>query len=53
MEKATTHRIIATLVNRSFVSVTADGRYHGPKILSLAGLALARRHDLGRARLPP
>jgi len=27
LAKATTHRIIATLVNRSFVSVAADGRH--------------------------
>lgn len=43
LAKATTHRIISTLVKRSFVSVAADGSYlPGPKILSLAGLALAR-----------
>lgn len=43
LAKATTHRIIATLVDRRFVSLAADGSYlPGPKILSLANLALAR-----------
>ena len=43
LAKATTHRIIGTLVNRQFVTVDADGNYlPGPKILSLAGMALQR-----------
>ena len=43
LAKATTHRILATLVEARFVSVAADGSYlPGPKILSLAGRALAR-----------
>jgi len=43
LAKATTHRIVTTLVDRHFVTVDADGSYlPGPKILSLAGLALAR-----------
>lgn len=43
LAKATTHRILSTLVDRRFVAVAADGSYlPGPKILSLAGRALAR-----------
>jgi DNA-binding IclR family transcriptional regulator len=43
LAKATTHRILATLVDRHFVTVDGDGGYlPGPKILSLAGLALQR-----------
>ncbi|HZL07469.1 MAG TPA: IclR family transcriptional regulator [Coriobacteriia bacterium] len=43
LAKATTHRILGTLVDRQFVTVDRDGSYlPGPKILSLAGRALAR-----------
>lgn len=43
LAKATTHRILATLADRQFVTVDADGNYlPGPKILSLAGMALQR-----------
>ncbi|RYV49721.1 IclR family transcriptional regulator [Pengzhenrongella frigida] len=43
LAKATTHRILATLVNSQFVTVDVDGNYlPGPKILSLAGAALQR-----------
>jgi len=43
LAKATTHRILGTLADRQFVTVDADGNYlPGPKILSLAGVALAR-----------
>ncbi|GLY17981.1 IclR family transcriptional regulator [Kineosporia rhizophila] len=43
LAKATTHRILATLIERRFVTVAADGSYlPGPKILSLAGQALQR-----------
>jgi len=43
MAKATTHRILGTLVDRQFVTVDVDGSYlPGPKILSLAGIALQR-----------
>lgn len=43
LAKATTHRILSTLVDSQFVAVAADGSYiPGPKILSLAGRALAR-----------
>jgi DNA-binding IclR family transcriptional regulator len=43
LAKATTHRIISTLVDRQFVTVDRDGSYFpGPKILSLAGRALQR-----------
>src|SRR6185436_1488561 len=43
LAKATTHRILSTLVDRQFVAVDADGNYlPGPKILSLAGMALQR-----------
>src|SRR5664279_5083506 len=41
LAKATTHRILSTLVDRQFVTVDRDGNYlPGPKILSLAGRAL-------------
>lgn len=43
LAKATTHRILGTLVDHQFVTVDGDGRYlPGPKILFLAGLALQR-----------
>jgi len=43
LAKATTHRILGTLVDRQFVTVDVDGNYlPGPKILSLAGRALQR-----------
>jgi DNA-binding IclR family transcriptional regulator len=43
LAKATTHRILGTLVERQFVTVDADGNYlPGPKLLSLAGTALQR-----------
>lgn len=43
LAKATTHRIVGTLVDSQFVTVDADGNYlPGPKILSLAGMALQR-----------
>jgi DNA-binding IclR family transcriptional regulator len=43
MAKATTHRILGVLVDQRFVAVASDGSYlPGPKILSLAGLALDR-----------
>ena len=43
LAKATTHRILGTLVDRQFITVDADGNYlPGPKILSLAGMALQR-----------
>jgi DNA-binding IclR family transcriptional regulator len=43
LAKATTHRILSTLVDRRFVTVDRDGSYlPGPKILSLAGRALLR-----------
>jgi DNA-binding IclR family transcriptional regulator len=43
LAKATTHRILGTLVDREFVTVDADGNYlPGPKILSLAGRAMQR-----------
>ncbi|WP_341358310.1 IclR family transcriptional regulator [Georgenia sp. M64] len=43
LAKATTHRIISTLVDRGFVALAADGSYlPGPQILSLAGRALQR-----------
>ena len=41
--KATAHRIIATLLDRQFLALGGDGSYlPGPKILSLAGVALQR-----------
>jgi DNA-binding IclR family transcriptional regulator len=41
LAKATTHRILSTLVDRQFVTLDHDGSYlPGPKILSLAGRAL-------------
>jgi len=43
LAKATTHRILGTLVDHQFVTVDPDGNYlPGPKVLSLAGLALQR-----------
>lgn len=43
LAKATTHRILGTLVDRGFVTITPDGSYQpGPQILSLAGRALQR-----------
>jgi len=43
LAKATTHRILGTLVDHQFLCVDADGSYlPGPKILSLAGMALQR-----------
>jgi DNA-binding IclR family transcriptional regulator len=43
LAKATVHRILATLVERHFVTVTAEGSYQpGPQILALAGRALQR-----------
>jgi DNA-binding IclR family transcriptional regulator len=43
LAKATTHRILSTLVQRQFVTVDPGGHYlPGPKILSLAGRALQR-----------
>jgi len=43
LAKATTHRILSTLVDHRFVALAADGSYlPGPKILSLAGRALER-----------
>lgn len=43
LAKATTHRILGTLVEHQFITVDGDGSYlPGPKILSLAGLALQR-----------
>ena len=43
LAKATTHRILGTLVDRQFVTVDVDGNYlPGPKILSLVGVALQR-----------
>ncbi|PFG34216.1 IclR family transcriptional regulator [Sanguibacter antarcticus] len=43
LAKATTHRILATLLDRRFIAMDEDGGYlPGPKILSLAGRALER-----------
>ena len=43
LAKATAHRILTTLIERQFVTVDRDGSYlPGPKVLSLAGRALAR-----------
>ena len=43
LAKATTHRILATLVERQFVALAEDGSYlPGPKSLSLAARALQR-----------
>jgi DNA-binding IclR family transcriptional regulator len=43
LAKATTHRILGTLIDHQFVTMAADGSYlPGPKVLSLAGLALQR-----------
>ena len=48
LAKATTHRILGTLVDRQFVTVDADGSYlPGPKILSLAGTRAAAHRHLG------
>jgi DNA-binding IclR family transcriptional regulator len=52
LAKATTHRILATLIDRRFVTVAPDGGYlPGPKILSLAGQAL-RRIDISAIAQP-
>jgi DNA-binding IclR family transcriptional regulator len=52
LAKATTHRILATLIERRFVAVAPDGGYlPGPKILSLAGQAL-RRIDISAIAQP-
>jgi DNA-binding IclR family transcriptional regulator len=52
LAKATTHRILATLIERRFVTVAPDGGYlPGPKILSLAGQAL-RRIDISTLAQP-
>jgi DNA-binding IclR family transcriptional regulator len=52
LAKATTHRILATLIERRFVTVAPDGGYlPGPKILSLAGQAL-RRIDISAIAQP-
>jgi len=43
LAKATAHRILSTLTERQFITVDDDGNYlPGPKILSLAGMALQR-----------
>lgn len=43
LSKGTTHRILATLVERQFISLAPDGSYlPGPRTLSLAAKALAR-----------
>jgi len=43
LAKATVHRILMTLVDREFVTVSQQGGYlPGPKVLSLAGRALQR-----------
>ncbi|CAM3505883.1 IclR family transcriptional regulator [Isoptericola cucumis] len=43
LPKATVHRILATLVDRDFIRVTAGGEHvPGPKVLSLAGRAYDR-----------
>ncbi|WP_430867230.1 IclR family transcriptional regulator [Demequina aurantiaca] len=43
LAKATVHRILMTLADREFVTVSATGGYlPGPKVLSLAGRALQR-----------
>ncbi|MFV2104187.1 IclR family transcriptional regulator [Micromonospora sp. LOL_024] len=52
LAKATTHRILATLIERRFVTVAPDGSYlPGPKILSMAGQAL-RRIDISAIAQP-
>ena len=52
LAKATTHRILATLIERRFVTAAPDGGYlPGPKILSLAGQAL-RRIDISAIAQP-
>lgn len=43
LAKATVHRILATLHDRGFITVTAQGEHlPGPRILTLAGRALER-----------
>ena len=43
LAKATAHRILATLAESGFITVSQEGTYlPGPKILSLAGRALQR-----------
>lgn len=43
LPKATVHRILATLVDRTFIRVSDGGTYvPGPKILALAGVAYER-----------
>lgn len=43
LAKATVHRILATLSDREFITVSPDGGYlPGPKILAMAGRALQR-----------
>lgn len=43
LAKATTHRILATLMDQQFLTLGSEGGYQaGPKILSLAGRALER-----------
>jgi DNA-binding IclR family transcriptional regulator len=52
LAKATTHRILATLIEQRFVTAAPDGGYlPGPKILSLAGQAL-RRIDISAIAQP-
>jgi DNA-binding IclR family transcriptional regulator len=52
LAKATTHRILGTLLESQFVTLDADGNYlPGPKILSLAGRAL-RRIDISAIARP-
>src|SRR6187551_769413 len=43
LAKATAHRILATLAESEFITVSPEGTYlPGPKILALAGRALQR-----------
>lgn len=43
LPKGTVHRLVATLVDRQFVTIDPDGNYlPGPSILALAGRAMAR-----------
>ena len=52
LAKATTHRILTTLADSGFITVSQDGTYlPGPKILSLAGRAL-RRIDISAIAQP-